>query len=77
MTGLIGLTQAQTFEATSRYAASGGTGPRLHDALIGEAAALHGIPRIVTWTIGHMCGLFPNLDVLTPEAFVARRAARG
>ena len=77
VTGLIGLTPAQTFEATSRYAASGGIGPRLYDALIGEAAVLHGIPGIVTWNIGHMRGLFPSLDVLTPEAFAARRAARG
>lgn len=77
VTGLIGLTPAQTFEATSRYAAAGGTGPRLHDALIGETAVLHGIPGIVTWNTGHMRGLLPNLDVLTPEAFAARRAARG
>ena len=72
VTGLIGLTPAQTFDATSRYAALGGIGPRLYDALIGEAAALHGIPGIVTWNTGHMRGLFPNLDVLTPEAFALR-----
>ena len=77
VTGLIGLTPAQTLEATRRYAASGGIGPRLYDALIGEAAALHGIPAIVTWNTGHMRGLFPDLDVLTPEAFEARRATRG
>jgi predicted nucleic acid-binding protein len=73
----LGLTPAQTFEATRRYAASGGIGARLYDALIGEAAVLHGIPDIVTWNTGHMRGLFPNLDVLTPEAFAAKRAARG
>ena len=73
-TGLVGLTAAQTFEATGRYAASGGIGPRLCDALIGGAAVVHGIPGIVTWNVGHMRGLFPNLDVLTPEAFAARRA---
>lgn len=77
VTGLIGLTPAQTFNATSRYAASGGTGPRLYDALIAEAAVLHGIPGIVTWNTGHMRGLFPGLDVLTPEAFAAKRAAGG
>ena len=77
VTDLIGLTPAQTFEATSRHAASGGTGLRLYDALIGEAAVLYGIPGIVTWNTGHMRGLFPDLDVLTPEAFAARRAARG
>lgn len=77
VTGLIGLTPAQTFEATSRYAASGGIGPRLYDALIGGSAVLHGIPGIVTWNTGHMRGPFPDLDVLTPETFAARRAARG
>ena len=77
MTGLIGLTPAQTFEATSRYAALCGIGPRLYDALIGEAAVLHGVPGIVTWNIGHMRGLFPDLDVLTPAAFAVGRAVRG
>lgn len=77
VTGLIGLTPAQTFEATSRYAASCGIGPRLYDALIGEAAVLHGVPGIVTWNIGHMRGLFPDLDVLTPAAFAVGRAVRG
>ena len=47
-TGLVGLTAAQSFEATGRYAASGRTGPRLYDALIGGAAVAHGIPSIVT-----------------------------
>lgn len=74
ITGLVGLTAAQTFEATSLYAASGGIGPRLYDALIGGAAVAHGIPAIVTWNVGHMRGLFPNLDVLTPQAFAAGRA---
>lgn len=77
VTGLIGLTPAQTFEAANRYAASGGIGPRLYDALIGGSAVLHGIPGIVTWNTGHMRGLFPDLDVLTPEAFAVKRAARG
>ena len=73
VTDLIGLTAAQTLEATSRYAASGGIGPRLYDALIGGAAVMHGIPGIVTWNVGHMCSLFPHLAVLTPEAFMAGR----
>ena len=77
ITGLIGLTAAQTFEATGQYAASGGIGPRLYDALIGGAAVVHGIPSIVTWNVGHMRSLFPNLDVLTPEAFAAGQAAQG
>jgi len=77
ITGLVGLTAAQTFEATGLYAASGGIGPRLYDALIGGAAVVHGIPGIVTWNVGHMRGLFPNLDVLTPEAFAAGHATQG
>ena len=75
--GLIGLTAAQTFEAVGLYAASGGIGPRLYDALIGRAAVAHGISGIVTWNVGHMRGLFPNLDVLTPEAFMAGRTTQG
>lgn len=77
ITGLVGLTAAQTFEATGLYSASGGIGPRLYDALIGGAAVVHSIPGIVTWNVGHMRGLFPNLDVLTPEAFAAKRATLG
>jgi len=77
ITGLVGLTAAQTFEAVGVYAASGGTGPSLYDALIGGAAVVHGIPGIVTWNLGHMRGLFPNLDVLTPEAFAAGHATLG
>jgi len=77
ITGLVGLTPAQTFEAIGLYADSGGVGPRLYDALIGGAAVMHGIPGIVTWNVGHMRGLFPSLDVLTPEAFTAGRTTQG
>ncbi len=76
-TDLLGLTAAQSFEAIGRYAAGGGVGPRLYDALIGGAAVVHAVPCIVTWNVGHMCGLFPTLDVLTPAAFVAARMAEG
>jgi len=77
ITGLVGLTAAQTFKATGLYAASGGIGPRHHDALIRGAAVVHGIPGIVIWNVGHMRALFPNLDVLTPEAFAAGHATLG
>ncbi len=77
ITGLVDLTAAQTFEAIGHYAASGGVGPRLYDALIGGAAVMHGIPCIVTWNLGHLRGLFPNLNVLTPEAFAAGRTTQG
>ncbi len=74
VTSLLGLTAAQSFEVTGRFAASGGVGPRLYDALIGGTAVVHAIPCIVTWNVGHMRGLFPTLDVLTPAAFVSARA---
>ena len=67
VTALVGLTPAQTFEATGRYARSGGIGARLYDRLIGEAAVAHGIRRIVTWNVSHMGSLFPDLDVRTPR----------
>ena len=73
VTGLVGLTAAQSFEAFGRYAGSDGVGPRLYDALIGSAAVLHGISRIVTWNVGHMRGLFPELEVVTPAMFVEAR----
>jgi len=70
---LVGLTPAQAFDALRAYAASGGIGPRLYDALIGRAAVVHGIPMIVTWNVGHMPGLFPGVEVVTPSAFMAQR----
>ena len=69
VTALVGLTAPRTFEAIRRYAQSGGIGARLYDRLIGEAAVAHGIARIVTWNVGHMRSLFPNLNVETPEEF--------
>jgi predicted nucleic acid-binding protein len=69
-TDLAGLTPAQTFEAVRRYAADGGIGPRLYDRLIGEAALAHGLPRIITWNVVHMRGLFPNLEVVTPTDLI-------
>ncbi len=74
VTILVGLTAAQTFEATRSYARSGGIGARLYDRLIGEAAVVHEIPTIVTWNIGHMRNLFPLLTISTPNEFAARRA---
>ncbi len=73
VTALVGLTAPQTFEAIRGYARSGGIGARLYDRLIGEAAVAHGIPGIVTWNVGHMRSLFPNLGVSTPAEFAAGR----
>jgi predicted nucleic acid-binding protein len=66
VTVLLGLTPAQTFDAVRGYAASGGIGARLYDRLIGEVAAAHGLPKIVTWNGGHMRGLFQDIRVATP-----------
>ena len=74
VTGLVGLTAAQTFDAIGSYVRSGGIGARLYDRLIGETATAQGIASIVTWNVGHMRGLFPNLTIATPEEWaIARR----
>lgn len=73
VTMLVGLTPSQAFDVVRTYAATGGIGPRLYDALIGQAAITHGIPVLITWNTRHMEGLFPDLDVATPASFLARR----
>ena len=65
------MTAPQTFEAMRDYARSGGTGARLYDRLIGEAAVANGVPAIVSWNVRHMRSLFPNLVVSTPAEFAA------
>jgi predicted nucleic acid-binding protein len=72
VTRLVGLTPSQTFDVVRGYAGQGGIGARLYDALIGQAALVHGIPRIITWNTRNMRGLFPTVDVLTPHAFLKR-----
>ncbi len=69
ITTLAGLTPAQTFDTVRAYARSGGVGARLYDRLIGEVAVQNGLTIVVTWNTGHMRGLFPTLDVRTPEGF--------
>lgn len=63
---LMSLTPDQLLGAIHRYADKKGIGPRLYDALIGEAAAHAGLKRLVTWNISHMRVLFPQLEVMTP-----------
>ena len=75
LTTLLGLSPAQMIGTVRNYAASGGIGARLYDRLIGEVAVRNRIPRIVTWNLGHMRDLFPELEVLDPEA--ALRSATG
>ena len=67
---LYGLTPSQTFDATRQFAAQGGIGARLYDKLIGEVAVVHGISTIVTWNVGHLQSLFPDLVVATPAEFL-------
>jgi predicted nucleic acid-binding protein len=75
-TDLVGLTPSQTFDTVRRYAAAGGIGARLYDALIGQVAVAHGIPAIVTWNTRHVAGLFSNLTVVTPVRYAARGSRR-
>jgi predicted nucleic acid-binding protein len=63
---LVGLSPAQTFDATRAFARGGGIGARLYDQLIGEVAVIHAIPAIVTLNVRHFRGLFPSLHVCTP-----------
>jgi predicted nucleic acid-binding protein len=70
-TRLIGATPDETLEAVLLFVGSGGVGPRLYDHLIGSVAVASGINRLITWNVGHMRSLFPNLEVLTPEDALA------
>lgn len=70
VTDLLGLTAARHFDVVRRFAAGGGIGARLYDALIGEAALAYAIPTLITWNERHMAGLFPALSVVTPRAFM-------
>jgi predicted nucleic acid-binding protein len=70
VTVLVGLTPAQAFDTTRRYAQSGGVGARVYDKLIGEVAVAHNIATLVTWNISHMRGLFPALATKTPTQFL-------
>ncbi len=77
VTTLIGLTPSHTFDAIARYAAKGGIGARLYDALIGEVAVAHRIPTIITWNAKHMAGLFPDKAVMTPSQFLHHATSHG
>lgn len=67
---LVGLSPAQTFDTVRSYADDGGIGARLYDRLIGQVAVQYGIPRIITWNVGHISDLFPDLDVCDPAAAI-------
>jgi predicted nucleic acid-binding protein len=72
ITTLVGLPAAATVDAIRTYARQGGIGPRLHDRLIGEVAVQHRIDVILTWNVGHMQSLFPQLAVMSPAKGVER-----
>ena len=72
VTTLVGLTPGQTFDTLRDYAANRDVGARLYDRLIGQAAVQYDINTIITWNIGHMRDLFPDLNVLDPIAFSKR-----
>lgn len=57
---LVGLTASQKFDVVRAFAGADRVGPRLYDALIGQAAIAHDIPCIVTWNTRHMRALFPR-----------------
>ena len=69
---LVGLSPAQTIISIRRFALQGGTGPRLYDWLIGEAAIHANIRTIVTWNTRDFLDLFPKLDIVDPIAYAAR-----
>jgi len=69
ITGLVGLTPGEAFDAVRDYARGGGIGARLYDKLIGEACVAAGAEALITWNTRHMRSLFPGLKVLTPAEF--------
>ena len=71
-TALVGLTAAQAFDAVRSYAQGGGSGARLYDRLIGECAVAHDIPTLITWNVGDMRSMFPQLVVCSPRQFETR-----
>lgn len=73
VTTLVGLTAVQTFDTVRDYALAGGIGARLYDRLIGECAAAHDIPTLITWNVSHMRSLFPRPTVCTPRQFTSGR----
>lgn len=66
-TRLVGLSPAGSFAAVRDFAASGGIGARVYDYMIARAAQAAGAELLVTWNVGHLCGLIEGLEVRTPE----------
>lgn len=62
------MTAPQTLDAIRRFGALG-IGPRLYDYLIGATGEAYGARTIVTWNTRHFTPLFPQLTVITPDAY--------
>lgn len=67
---VLQLSQPEQWIALEHFARIGGTGARLYDFLIGEIAAIHRIPVIITWNVRHFIPLFPQLRVVTPTEYL-------
>ena len=72
LTTLVGVSPAQRFDATRRYASSGGISARLYDFLIGSSALAARAESIVIWNLGDYRPLFPDCIVETPTDFLTR-----
>lgn len=66
---VVGMTAEQTLAAVEDYSETG-IGPRLYDYLIGKAGIVNGAAVLLTLNLRHMQSLFPELTVLSPEAFL-------
>ena len=71
-TRLVAFSASETQDAIRRFSALG-TGPRLYDYLIGATGQAHGARTIVTWNVKDFVPLFPDLEIVTPDAFQALR----
>ena len=71
-TQLVGLSPAAGLDAVRLYASQGNIGARIYDWLLGQSAVLARIPTIISWNVGNMTGLFPELTVQTPQEFIGR-----
>lgn len=64
----VQMSASQVIDAIRRFSALG-TGPRLYDYLIGATGQAHGARTIVTWNVKDFAPLFPQLEIVAPDAF--------
>jgi len=65
---VVAMTAPQALDAVRRFSTLG-IGPRLYDYLIGATGEAHGVRTLVTWNVKDFAPLFPNLTVVTPDAY--------